>query len=178
MEQGKTLRESRGEYERAVKAIDWNASKTTYFCAPKHLPTAGFERFVQPEPAGVVAAFVPWNYPAILSARKLAAAVGAGCSVILKGPEEAPSAPTAMVEALMRAGLPPGVVNLLFGHPPFISQRLLGSPIVRMLTFTGSTKVGRELAEIASRDVKRCVLEQQRLIALLAKKGHCEKASW
>ena len=158
-EQGKTLKESRGEYGRAIDVIEWTAKRTADLCAPKLYPTAEFERFLLPEPIGVVAAFSPWNYPALLSARKLAAALGAGCCVILKGPEEAPSAAVALVDALKEAGLPPGVVNLLFGHPPSISSQLLASSIVRMLTFTGSTAVGRQLAEIAGRDLKRCVFE-------------------
>jgi succinate-semialdehyde dehydrogenase/glutarate-semialdehyde dehydrogenase len=111
------------------------------------------------QPVGVVAAFTPWNYPAVLTARKLAPALGAGCTVILKAAEEAPAAPVAIIDALHEAGVPRGVIALVFGEPPMISSRLLASPDVRMLTFTGSTRVGKELAALASRNLQRCVLE-------------------
>ena len=153
------MRESQAEYRRAIATFEWTAAHASSLCEPKAYPNSGFGRFVRPEPVGVVAAFIPWNYPVILGARKLAAALGAGCCVILKGAEEAPSGPVAIVEALTQAGLPPGVVNLLFGHPPTISSQLLSSHRVQMVTFTGSTAVGRQIAEASGRSLKRCVLE-------------------
>ncbi|RUT80610.1 aldehyde dehydrogenase family protein, partial [Mesorhizobium sp. USDA-HM6] len=119
----------------------------------------GPNRMIVPEALGVVAAFTPWNYPAVLIARKLAPALAAGCAVILKGAEETPSAAVHFVEALQEAGLPDGVVNLVFGVPVQISRHLLSSPIVKVLTFTGSTEVGKQLAKLAANNLQRCILE-------------------
>ena len=156
MEQGKTLAEARGEYARAVETLEWNGEHAEELCARIYM---GEKRMIVPEAIGVVAAFTPWNYPAVLNARKLAAPLAAGCPVILKGAEETPSAAVFIVEALEKAGIPRGVVNLVFGNPPMISEHLLGSPIVRALTFTGSTVVGKQLAKIAANNLQRCVLE-------------------
>ncbi|UVK48718.1 aldehyde dehydrogenase family protein (plasmid) [Mesorhizobium sp. AR07] len=155
-EQGKTLAEARGEYARAVETLEWNGTHAEELSAP--IPM-GETRMIVPEGIGVVAAFTPWNYPAVLNARKLAAPLAAGCAVILKGAEETPSAGVFIVEALEEAGIPTGVVSLVFGNPPMISEHLLGSPIVRALTFTGSTPVGKQLAKIAANNLQRCVLE-------------------
>jgi succinate-semialdehyde dehydrogenase/glutarate-semialdehyde dehydrogenase len=155
-EQGKTLVEARGEYARAVETLEWNGAHAEQLSAPFSM---GERRMIVPEAIGVVAAFTPWNYPAVLNARKLAAPLAAGCPVILKGAEETPSAGAFIVEALREAGIPAGVVNLVFGNPPMISEHLLGSPIVRALTFTGSTPVGKQLARIAANNLQRCVLE-------------------
>ncbi|MCO5965446.1 aldehyde dehydrogenase family protein [Sinorhizobium meliloti] len=155
-EQGKTLAEARGEYARAVETFDWNGKHAEELSAPLSL---GAARMIVPEAAGVVAAFTPWNYPAVLNARKLAAALAAGCPVIMKAAEETPSAGVYIVEALQEAGVPAGVVSLVFGDPPMISGHLLGSPVVRVLTFTGSTPVGKHLATIAAENLQRCVLE-------------------
>src|SRR5690606_20331987 len=116
-------------------------------------------RTIAPEPIGVVAAFTPWNYPAVLIARKLAPALAAGCPVILKGAEETPSVAVRIVDALHRAGAPAGAVNLLYGVPAQISEHLLASPIVKVLTFTGSTAVGKNLARLAATHLQRCILE-------------------
>ncbi|MGY4408248.1 aldehyde dehydrogenase family protein [Bradyrhizobium sp. USDA 3315] len=155
-EQGKTLAEANGEYARAVETLEWTGIHAEELSAPFPIDE---KRVIAPEAIGVVAAFAPWNYPAVLNARKLAAPIAAGCPVILKAAEETPSAGTFIVEALHEAGIPPGVVSLVFGHPPMISEHLLGSPIVRVLSFTGSTPVGKQLAKIAARNLQRCVLE-------------------
>jgi succinate-semialdehyde dehydrogenase/glutarate-semialdehyde dehydrogenase len=155
-EQGKTIAEARGEFLRAVETLTWNGEHAGALCEPVF---AGEARLLLPEPAGVVAAFVPWNYPAVLTARKLAPSLAAGCPVILKTAEEAPGAAVAIVNALQEAGIPPGVLSLLFGDPPAISRQLLASPVVRVITFTGSTRVGRELAGRASAHLQRCILE-------------------
>lgn len=155
-EQGKTITEAREEFSRAVDTIRWTAQQATALCAPVPASNA---RWLLPEPVGVVAGFVPWNYPAVLTARKLAPALAAGCPVILKAAEETPGAAVAIVGALHEAGVPAGVVNLVFGDPPLISSHLLASPSVRMVTFTGSTSVGRQLAGAASAQLQRCVLE-------------------
>lgn len=155
-EQGKTLAEAKGEYARAVEMLEWNGLHAAKTSAPFSIDE---KRVIIPEPVGVVAAFTPWNYPAVLNARKLGASLAAGCSVILKAAEETPSAGIYMIEALQEAGMPPGVVSLVFGHPPLISEHLLASPVVRALSFTGSTPVGKQLAKMAAGNLQRCVLE-------------------
>ncbi|MES0220028.1 NAD-dependent succinate-semialdehyde dehydrogenase [Mesorhizobium sp. C280B] len=155
-EQGKTIAEATGEYARAVETLEWNGTHAEELSAP--IPM-GPNRMIVPEPLGVVAAFTPWNYPAVLIARKLAPALAAGCPVILKGAEETPSAAVHFVEALRQAGIPDGVVNLVFGVPVQISRHLLSSPIVKVLTFTGSTEVGKQLAKLAANNLQRCILE-------------------
>ncbi|RWN23396.1 NAD-dependent succinate-semialdehyde dehydrogenase [Mesorhizobium sp.] len=155
-EQGKTIAEATGEYARAVETLEWNGTHAEGLSAPIPL---GSNRMIVPEPLGVVAAFTPWNYPAVLIARKLAPALAAGCPVILKGAEETPSAAVRIVEALRQAGIPDGLVNLVFGVPVQISRHLLSSPIVKVLTFTGSTAVGKQLAKLAANNLQRCILE-------------------
>ena len=155
-EQGKTLPEASGELERARETFSWNAQYAEALCKPVQIDE---RRTLLLRPVGVVAAFTPWNYPAVLTARKLAPALAAGCPVILKAAEEAPAAPAAVMEALHEAGAPPGVIALVFGDPPTISKRLLGSPQVRMLSFTGSSRVGKQLAALAAENLQTCVLE-------------------
>jgi succinate-semialdehyde dehydrogenase / glutarate-semialdehyde dehydrogenase len=156
-EQGKTVAQARGEFLRAIDTLIWNADQAAALSAA--VPSGDGARVVVPEPAGVVAAFVPWNFPAVIAARKLGPALAAGCPVILKAPEEAPSAAAAIVACLAEAGIPPGVLHLVFGDPPAISKQLLASPIVRVVTFTGSTEVGRQLARLSADQLQRCVLE-------------------
>ncbi|MBH5392169.1 aldehyde dehydrogenase family protein [Bradyrhizobium diversitatis] len=155
-EQGKTVAEAKGEYARAVETLEWNGIHAKELSAPFSID---HKRTIVPEAIGVVAAFAPWNYPAVLNARKLAAPIAAGCPVILKAAEETPSAGVYLMEALEEAGIPAGVVSLVFGHPPMISKHLLGSSVVRVLSFTGSTPVGKQLAKIAATSLQRCVLE-------------------
>ncbi|MCK1552676.1 NAD-dependent succinate-semialdehyde dehydrogenase [Bradyrhizobium sp. 177] len=155
-EHGKTVAEAKGEYSRAAETIEWNGLHAEELSASYAIDQ---KRAIVPEAIGVVAAFTPWNYPAVLNARKLAAPIAAGCPVILKAAEETPSAAVYLTEALKEAGIPAGVVGLVFGHPPMISEHLLSSPIVRVLSFTGSTPVGKQLAKLAATNLQRCVLE-------------------
>lgn len=155
-EQGKTLPEALGELERAQDTFLWSARHAEELCKPVRIDDRRTQLY---HPVGVVAAFTPWNYPAVLTARKLAPALAAGCTVILKAAEEAPAAPVAIVEALHEAGVPRGVLALVFGDPPMISTHLLASQDVRMVTFTGSTRVGKELATLAAKNLQICVLE-------------------
>lgn len=155
-EQGKTLPEASGELERAPDTFFWNAAHAEALCKPVQVDS---RRSLHPHPVGIVAAFTPWNYPAVIVARKLAPALAAGCVVILKAAEEAPAAPVAIMEALEEAGIPPGVIALVFGDPPMISKHLLESPEVRMLSFTGSTRVGKLLAALAAENLQTSVLE-------------------
>jgi succinate-semialdehyde dehydrogenase/glutarate-semialdehyde dehydrogenase len=114
---------------------------------------------VLPEPIGPVAAFTPWNFPALLAARKVAPALAAGCSCILKPAEETPASALALGHALSDAGLPAGVLNIVFGDPAEISRHLIASPVIRKVTFTGSVPVGRSLAVLAAEQIKPCTLE-------------------
>jgi succinate-semialdehyde dehydrogenase/glutarate-semialdehyde dehydrogenase len=160
VEQGKTLAESRMELVRAAETLAWNgeeAGRIEGRLIAGRVP--GTARFVVAHPAGVVAAITAWNFPAALVARKLGAALAAGCSVILKAAEEAPGAAAAVVRCLEEAGVPRGAVNLVFGDPPEVSRHLLEAPAVSKLSFTGSTRVGRELARLAGPGLKRCTLE-------------------
>lgn len=160
LEQGKPLAEARLEIGRAVEALAWNAEQATRICGVVYPELAGgLQQSVVPQPIGVVAAFTPWNFPAFLPARKIAPAVAAGCTIILKAAEEAPGAAIALVRALTDAGLPDGVVNLVFGDPAQVSARLIGSPVVRKVSFTGSVPVGKTLASQAGAAMKPCTLE-------------------
>jgi len=155
-EQAKTLAEASGELQRARDTFRWSAMHAQDLCKPMQVDE---RRTLMFRPVGIVAAFTPWNYPAVLTARKIAPALAAGCAVILKAAEEAPASAVALVEALQEAGLPSGVIALVFGDPPKISAQLLASPEVRMITFTGSTRVGKELAALAAKNLQTCVLE-------------------
>ena len=157
LEQGKTLAESHAEFARVIETLMWHAQAASTTTEPRS--TGRKSTWVVPEPIGIVAALTPWNYPAVIVARKLSAALAAGCPVILKAAEETPNAAAAIVMALEAAGLPPGVVNLVFGDPPAVAAELLESTAVKAISFTGSTAVGKQIAAAASRTLKRCVLE-------------------
>ena len=160
LEEGKPLAEARAEVMGAADVIDWFAeeARRTY---GKVIParTEGVYQLLIKEPVGPVAAFSPWNFPISLAVRKIAAALAAGCSVILKGPEEAPASCAAMVRAFEEADFPAGVVNLLFGSPTQISEYLIPDPVIRKISFTGSTAVGKHLAALAGRHMKRATME-------------------
>jgi succinate-semialdehyde dehydrogenase / glutarate-semialdehyde dehydrogenase len=116
-------------------------------------------QIVVKEPVGPVAAFTPWNFPINQAVRKISAALAAGCSVILKGPEETPASCAALVKCYADAGLPAGVLNLVFGVPAEISEYLIPHPVIRKITFTGSTPVGKKLAALAGQHMKRITME-------------------
>ena len=159
LEQGKTLAEARMECAMAADLIKWYAEEARRVYGrviPARLPNSRMEVFKFP--VGPVAAFSPWNFPLVLSARKLGGAIAAGCSIVLKAAEETPASVAAMVDCLNQE-LPPGVVQLLYGVPAEVSQALIASPVVRKVTFTGSVPVGRHLAELSARHLKRITLE-------------------
>ena len=118
-----------------------------------------FGKWFVREPVGVCAAFTPWNFPLGQAARKVSAALGCGCTLILKGAEECPSGIVAMARAFHDAGLPPGVLNVVWGVPSEISAHLIASPIVRHVSFTGSVPVGKKLAGLAGANMKRMNME-------------------
>jgi succinate-semialdehyde dehydrogenase/glutarate-semialdehyde dehydrogenase len=160
MEQGKPLAEAKGETTVAADVIDWFAeeAKRTY---GRVIPAraAGVYQLVVKEPVGIVAAFTPWNFPINQAVRKVSAALAAGCAVILKGPEETPGACAELVRAFADAGLPPGVLNLVYGVPAEISEYLIPHRAVRKISFTGSTAVGKHLAALAGAHMKRATME-------------------
>ena len=111
------------------------------------------------EPIGVVVGFSPWNFPMSSPARKIGGALASGCSIILKASEETPAGAYLLVQAFVDAGLPAGVINLVYGKPAQISEYLIPNPIVRLVTFTGSVPVGKRLAELAGRHMKPVIME-------------------
>jgi len=160
IEQGKPLVEAKGETMLAPDIIEWYAEegRRAYGRAiPARVP--GVYQLVLKEPLGVVAAFSPWNFPINQAVRKISGALAAGCSIILKGPEETPASCAELCRAFTDAGIPPGVVNLVYGVPADISTYLIPHPIVRKISFTGSTAVGKHLAAMAGEHMKRVTME-------------------
>jgi succinate-semialdehyde dehydrogenase/glutarate-semialdehyde dehydrogenase len=159
-EQGKPLFEAKGEIALAADLIEWFAeeSRRTY---GRVIPARaeGIYQLVVKEPVGPVAAFSPWNFPINQAVRKISAALAAGCSIILKGPEETPGSVAALVSCFADAGVAPGAVNLVFGVPSVISEYLIPHPVIRKISFTGSTAVGKHLAALAGLHMKRVTME-------------------
>ena len=160
MEQGKPLAEAKMETMAAADLIDWFAEegRRTYGrVVPSRVE--GVQQILVKEPVGPVAAFTPWNFPLNQVVRKLSAALAAGCSIIVKAPEETPASPAQLIQAFVDAGVPAGVINLVYGVPAEISEYLIASPIIRKITFTGSTPVGKHLASLAGMHMKRATME-------------------
>lgn len=156
LDQGKPLAEAVGEVQICAEHADWHAEECRRIYGrviPPRRPDV--HQFVVREPVGVCAAFTPWNFPFNQAIRKMAAALGAGCTLVLKGPETAPSAVMALARLFHDAGLPPGCLNIVWGVPAEISSRLIASPIVRKVSFTGSIPVGKQLAALAGAHMKR-----------------------
>ena len=160
MDQGKPLAESTGEVVACSEHAEWHAEECRRIYG-RVIPSRNHavRQTVLREPVGVVAAFSPWNFPFNQAIRKISAAVGAGCTIILKGPEDAPSAVVAIAKLFHDAGLPKGVLNIVWGVPAEVSDHLIASPVVRKITFTGSTAVGKMLAAKASALMKRSTME-------------------
>lgn len=159
-EQGKPLDEAAGEVATSADNTEWMAEEATRgygrLLADR---TPGVQQIVRREPIGPVAAFCPWNFPALTPARKIAGALAAGCSLVLKPAEETPFTAIEIVRAFEEAGLPAGVLNLVAGEPARISEHLIGSPVIRKISFTGSTAVGKRLLALAADGVKRATME-------------------
>jgi succinate-semialdehyde dehydrogenase/glutarate-semialdehyde dehydrogenase len=159
-EQGKPLAEARLEAAGAGDHVDWYAEEGRRAYGRLIPPRQrGARQIVLREPVGPVAAFSPWNFPVGQLVRKIAGALAAGCSVIAKGPEETPSSCIELCRAFQDAGVPAGVVNLLFGVPAEVSSFLIQSDVIRKVSFTGSVPVGRSLGALAAQHLKRCTLE-------------------
>jgi succinate-semialdehyde dehydrogenase/glutarate-semialdehyde dehydrogenase len=160
MDQGKPLAEAVAEIVSCSEHAEWHAEECRRIYGrviPPRNPDV--RQFVVREPIGVCAAFTPWNFPYNQAIRKVAAALGAGCTIILKGPEDSPSAVMAIARIFHDAGLPPGCLNIVWGEPAKISEYLIRSPIVRKVSFTGSVPVGKHLAALAGAHMKRCTME-------------------
>ena len=160
LEQGKPLAEARMETLAGADIIDWFAeeARRTY---GRVIPARaeGIYQLSLREPVGPVAAFAPWNFPINQANRKTAIALAAGCSIIVKGPEETPASCAELIRCYVDAGLPPGVVQLVFGTPSEISGYLIPHPAIRKISFTGSTPVGKQLAAMAGLHMKRATME-------------------
>jgi succinate-semialdehyde dehydrogenase/glutarate-semialdehyde dehydrogenase len=160
MEQGKTLAEAKAEILNGADTIDWFAEEGRRAYG-RVIPARaeGVYQLVVKEPVGPVAAFTPWNFPINQIVRKLSAALAAGCSIIVKAPEETPASPAELIRAFVDAGVPPGTVNLVYGDPHEISSYLIPHPVIRKISFTGSTVVGKQLAALAGLHMKRATME-------------------
>jgi succinate-semialdehyde dehydrogenase/glutarate-semialdehyde dehydrogenase len=160
LEQGKPLVESKVEILAGADITDWFADEGRRAYG-RIIPARadGVRNMVILEPVGVVAGFSPWNFPVTQAVRKIAAALAAGCSIIIKCPEETPGSPIGLVRCFADAGVPPGVLNLVYGVPAELSEYLIPSPIVRKVSFTGSVPVGKHLAALAGQHMKRATME-------------------
>lgn len=159
LEQGKPIAQSRLEILRGCEIIEWDAQEGRRIYG-RIIPSApGMRHSVLRQPIGVVAAFSPWNFPLSSPARKVGGALSAGCSIILKASEETPAGAVQLVQAFADAGLPPGVLNLVFGTPSEISEYLIPQPAVRLVTFTGSVPVGKHLSAMAGTHMKPAIME-------------------
>jgi succinate-semialdehyde dehydrogenase/glutarate-semialdehyde dehydrogenase len=159
-EQGKVLAESRGEVLVTADIIEWFAEEGRRAYG-RIVPgrVKGTRQLVTQEPVGVVAAFTPWNFPTLTPARKIGAALAAGCSIIIKPSEETPGSCVELVRCFVDAGVPAGVLNMVFGVPANVSEHLIASDLVRKISFTGSVPVGKHLAGLAAKGMKRATME-------------------
>ncbi|SLN75760.1 NAD-dependent succinate-semialdehyde dehydrogenase [Oceanibacterium hippocampi] len=159
-EQGKPLNQAIGEVLGGVEVIEWFAeeARRTY---GRIIPARGrgVTQMTVKVPVGPVAAFTPWNFPINQVVRKLSAAIATGCSIIVKAPEETPASPAELIRAFVDAGVPDGVINLVYGVPAEISEYLIPHPVIRKISFTGSTPVGKQLAALAGQHMKRATME-------------------
>lgn len=159
LEEGKTLAEAKIEISMAAGLFDFYAGETKRIYGRVLVRPTGTLSRVMKEPVGPVAAFCPWNFPIGNPARKLGAAIGAGCSIIIKPPEEAPASAIEVLNCLLDAGLPKEVASCVFGVPDQVSRHLIGSPIIRKISFTGSVAVGKHLMKLAAEGAKRTTME-------------------
>ena len=160
VENGKPIAQARLETESAADMIDWFAEEgRRVYGRVIAGRSPEIHQFAIREPIGPVAAFTPWNFPLSQVVKKLAAALAAGCSIVIKAAEETPASAAELVRAFVDAGIPDGVVNLVFGAPAEISEHLIPHPLVRKVSFTGSTAIGKQLAALAGLHMKRTTME-------------------
>ena len=160
-EQGKPLVEAKGETLAAADLLEWFADEglRVYGRLVPSRSKPELRQMVIKDPVGPVAAFTPWNFPINQVVRKVGPALAAGCSMIVKAAEETPAGPAAFVKALGDAGVPAGVLQLVYGNPAEISEYLIPHPVIRKITFTGSTQVGKQLTSLAGAHMKRVTME-------------------
>jgi succinate-semialdehyde dehydrogenase/glutarate-semialdehyde dehydrogenase len=159
MEQGKPLAEAKGEVTRVAGTLQWDAEEGRRAYG-RVIPTdPNSQLLVLREPVGPVAGFTPWNFPAGSPMRKMAAALSAGCSIVLKASEEVPGTAVELVRCFADAGVPAGVLNLVFGVPQEVSSHLIQSPVIRFVAFTGSIPVGKHLAGLCATMMKPSIME-------------------
>ena len=160
-EQGKPLAEAKTETLAACDIIDWFADEglRVYGRIVPSRVNVSIRQMVIKDPVGPVAAFTPWNFPINQIVRKIGGGLAAGCSMLVKAPEETPAAPAALVKAFADAGIPAGVLQLVYGTPAEISNYLIPHPVIRKVTFTGSIPVGKQLAALAGQHMKRVTME-------------------
>lgn len=159
-EQGKPLAQAKIEVLSGADTIEWFAEESRRLYGrviPARKPNV-YQLAIK-EPVGPVAAFTPWNFPVNQIVRKLSAALAAGCSIIVKAPEETPASPAELLRAFVDAGIPAGVVNLVYGIPAEISEYLIPHPAIKKISFTGSTPIGKHLAALAGKHMKRATME-------------------
>jgi succinate-semialdehyde dehydrogenase/glutarate-semialdehyde dehydrogenase len=159
-EEGKPIAQAKLEVASSCDFIDWFAEegRRAYgWIIPSRFE--GVSHLAVKEPVGPVAGFTPWNFPVSQSVRKIAPALAAGCSIVHKGAEETPASTAELVRAFADAGTPPGVVNLVYGDPAYISDYLIPHPVIRKVSFTGSTAVGKRIAAMAGQHMKRMTME-------------------
>lgn len=159
LEQGKPIAQSRLEILRGCEIIEWDAQEGRRVYGRVIPAEPGMRHTVLRQPIGVVAGFSPWNFPMSSPARKVGGALAAGCSIILKASEETPAGAVQLTQAFHDAGLPAGVLNLVFGKPSDISEYLIPQPAVRLVTFTGSVPVGKHLSAMAGAHMKPVIME-------------------
>src|SRR6185437_276227 len=159
-EQGKIYAESRGEVLTSADIIDWYAEEGRRSYG-RVVPgrQKGVRQIVLQEPVGIVAAFTPWNFPTLTPVRKIAGALAAGCTIIVKASEETPAGCVELVKCFADAGVPAGVLNLVFGVPANVSEHVIASDIVKKISFTGSIPVGKLLAGLAAKGMKKATME-------------------
>lgn len=159
IEQGKPLAEARGEVIGAASFFEFYAEEARRAYGRVLVRPTGQRAFVLRQPVGPVAVFTPWNFPVYMLAKKLAPALAAGCSVIAKPAEECPASTSALMRCLADAGVPADALQLVYGVPDTISRALIASPVIRKISFTGSTAVGKHLMRLAADGVKRITME-------------------
>jgi succinate-semialdehyde dehydrogenase/glutarate-semialdehyde dehydrogenase len=159
LEEGKPLADATLETHIAAGLFEFYSEETRRLYGRVLVRPVGQRSLVMKVPVGPVASFAPWNFPVGNPARKLGAAIGAGCSCILKPAEETPASGMAVIQALLDAGLPAGVAQLVFGVPDQVSTHLLASPVIRKLSFTGSVPVGKHLSRLAAANMQRTTME-------------------
>ncbi|MFK7944754.1 MAG: NAD-dependent succinate-semialdehyde dehydrogenase [Paracoccaceae bacterium] len=160
MEMGKPFGESKIEMNVGIDILRWygEEGKRAYGrIIPARVP--GLRQMAMKEPVGPASAFVAWNFPCVNVVRKIGAALGAGCSLIIKPSEETPGTAVAIARAFQEAGLPDGVLNMVFGVPDAVSRQVLADPRIRKLSFTGSVPVGKHLQKLAADNLIRCTME-------------------